>query len=225
MECGEEGIKRVAEEVQRSIGYFVEHFEKMNLPLMCNSFSLWRGLAYERLKQIDSFEKDPALVHEFYLQCECYYLKRFIEKISSPNIQLQALAANSEESDNARYLTLLSEYNQELWKHTIYVELFEDLIAIPYLQQVFPKNKRYRLKHRFQELSPLRNSERTDEMVEKVSEKVIKKGFGEIVEKVFTKTFLLRASSVAIRLNPIAIAATFAFSSLVDYYKKEKKEE
>jgi len=54
---------------------------------------------------------------------------------------------------------------------------------------------------------------------------VIKKGFGEIVEKVFTKTFLLRASSVAIRLNPIAIAATFAFSSLVDYYKKEKKEE
>jgi hypothetical protein len=48
MEFREEGIKIVADEVQRSIGFFVEHydFEKMNLPLICNSFSLWRGLAY-----------------------------------------------------------------------------------------------------------------------------------------------------------------------------------
>jgi hypothetical protein len=225
MECKQEKINRVAEEVQRSIGYFVEHFdfEKMNLPLVCNSFTLWRGLALERLKQLPSFEKDPTLLHEFYLHSECYYLKRFIEKVSSPTIQPQALATSSEEIDSARYLALLTEYNQVLWKHTIYVELFEDLITIPYLEEAFPKNKRYRLKHRFQELSPLRSSERTDEMVEKVSEKVIKKGFGEIVEKLFTKTFLLRASSVAIRLNPIAIAATFAFSSLIDYYKKEKK--
>jgi hypothetical protein len=60
--------------------------------------------------------------------------------------------------------------------------------------------------------------------MEKVSEGVLKKGFGEIVEKIFTKTFLLRASSIAIKLNPFAIAATFAFSSLLEYYRKEKKE-
>jgi hypothetical protein len=36
---------------------------------------------------------------------------------------------------------------------------------------------------------------------------------------------LLRASSIAVRLNPVAIAATFAFSSLVDYYRQERREE
>lgn len=54
MQCREEGIKRVAEEVQRSIGYFLGHFdfERMNLPLICNSYGLWRGLVFERLKQM-----------------------------------------------------------------------------------------------------------------------------------------------------------------------------
>jgi hypothetical protein len=42
---------------------------------------------------------------------------------------------------------------------------------------------------------------------------------------VFTRTFLLRASSIAVRLNPVAIAATFAFSSLVDYYRQERRED
>lgn len=41
----------------------------------------------------------------------------------------------------------------------------------------------------------------------------------------FTKTFLLRASSIAIRLNPVAIAATFAFSTLMDFYRQGKREE
>jgi hypothetical protein len=57
-------------------------------------------------------------------------------------------------------------------------------------------------------------------VMEKVSEGILKKGFGELTEKVFTRTFLLRASSIAIRLNPVAIGATFAFSSLVDYYRR-----
>lgn len=122
MEC-KEGIKRVVEEVQGTIGYFVDHFdfEKMNLPLICNSYGLWRGIAFQRLEQMPSFESDSSLVHEFYLQSECYFLKQFIEKALSPSIQLQALASTAEESDNARYLALLTEYNQVLWKHTIYV--------------------------------------------------------------------------------------------------------
>lgn len=61
--------------------------------------------------------------------------------------------------------------------------------------------------------------------MEKVGEGVLKKGVGELAEKIFTKTFLLRASSIAIRLNPVAIAATFAFSTLMETYRQSKREE
>lgn len=112
-----------------------------------------------------------------------------------------------------------------LWKHTLYCELFEDLISLPYLASLFPPNKKYRLAYRYAQISPLRTSEQGGALMEKVSEGILKKGIGELTEKVFTRTFLLRASSIAVRLNPVAIAATFAFSSLVDYYRQERREE
>jgi len=49
-------------------------------------------------------------------------------------------------------------------------------------------------------------------IIENVSSNLIKKTFGVIAEKMFTRTFLLQASTLAIKLNPLAIAASFAFS-------------
>ena len=56
------------------------------------------------------------------------------------------------------------------------------------------------------------NSKGSGEILEKVGQNIITKSVGQIIEKVFTKTFLIRASSLAIRLNPLAMAASFAFS-------------
>jgi len=58
-----------------------------------------------------------------------------------------------------------------------------------------------------------------------MSEGIVKKGFSAVAEKVFTKTFILQASTLAVKLNPFAMIASFGFSELISYYRKEKKEE
>lgn len=80
--------------------------------------------------------------------------------------------------DSQKLVEMLAKYSRALWKHTLYCELFEDIIAIPYLASLFPSNKKYRLASKYSQLSPVRSSEKGGEMMEKVSEGVLKKGFG-----------------------------------------------
>lgn len=60
-------------------------------------------------------------------------------------------------------------------------------------------------------------------MTDKAKNVLVNKGFGIIAQKLFTKTFILQASSLAIRLNPLSMVASFAFSELISKYRKEKK--
>ena len=62
-------------------------------------------------------------------------------------------------------------------------------------------------------------------MTDKAKNVIMNKGFGILAEKIFTKTFILQASSLAIRLNPLSMVASYAFSELVSKYRKEKKGE
>jgi hypothetical protein len=56
-----------------------------------------------------------------------------------------------------------------------------------------------------------------------LSSGLVNKGIGFITEKLFTKTFLLQASSLAVKLNPIAMLASFAFAELIAKLRKQKK--
>lgn len=58
-----------------------------------------------------------------------------------------------------------------------------------------------------------------------MSDTLVSKGIGIIAEKIFTKTFIISASSFAIRLNPICMVASFAFGELIGKYRKDKKGE
>lgn len=62
-------------------------------------------------------------------------------------------------------------------------------------------------------------------MTDKAKNVLVNKGFGILAEKLFTKTFILQASTLAIRLNPLSMVASYAFSELVGKYRKEKKGE
>ena len=64
-----------------------------------------------------------------------------------------------------------------------------------------------------------------DQVTDKAKNVIVNKGFGILAEKVFTKTFILQASTLAIRLNPLSMVASFAFSELISKYRKEKKGE
>ena len=64
-----------------------------------------------------------------------------------------------------------------------------------------------------------------DQVTDKAKNVLVNKGFGILAEKLFTKTFILQASTLAIRLNPLSMVASYAFSELVGRYRKEKKGE
>lgn len=82
-------------------------------------------------------------------------------------------------------------------------------MALPYLQTLFPSQK-YQLR---EDLCPeLISLHAQGQLVtEKMSNTLVNKGFGIIAEKLFTKTFIIQASSLAIRLNPLCMVASFAF--------------
>lgn len=75
-------------------------------------------------------------------------------------------------------MELVDQYSHLLWQHTLYCELFEDLVSLPYLAGIFPPNKKYRLVQRYAQISPLRTSEQDGALMEKVSEGILKKGIG-----------------------------------------------
>lgn len=96
-----------------------------------------------------------------------------------------------------------------------------DFISYPYLTCIFPATKVYRLNSKLIPLNSFSHATTVgSKIIEDVSSSLIKKTFGAIAEKMFTGTFLLQASTLAIRLNPIAIVASVAFSEVFGYYKK-----
>lgn len=223
--------------MEGTLGKLVANFDfaSIRLPLIRNSFTLWRSLAFDTASRLPFYPLHPHAHLLFHQLADCRHLRLFVEKLQQAE-QALSEAGNTAEIckgvevggatsvEGKVQLELADRYSHLLWNHSLYCELFEDLVALPYLAAVFPPNKKYRLAARYAQISPVRASEKGGVM-EKVSEGILKKGFGELTEKVFTRTFLLRASSIAVRLNPVAIGATFVFSSLVDYYRRERKEE
>jgi hypothetical protein len=67
-------------------------------------------------------------------------------------------------TESQMQLEHMAKYSRALWRHTLYCELFEDLVAIPYLASLFPSNKKYRLAARYSQLSPAR-TEKGGEMM------------------------------------------------------------
>lgn len=96
-------------------------------------------------------------------------------------------------------------------------------MTLPYLRGILPEKCRYQLKNEF--LPDIVGHKVEENIKEKVSTSLVNKGFGIIAEKIFTKTFIIQASSLAIRLNPICMVASYAFGELITKYRKDKKGE
>lgn len=94
---------------------------------------------------------------------------------------------------------------------------------MPYLWDVFKENKKYQLREEY--CPDIVGFVDKDKVADKAKNIIVNKGFGILAEKVFTKTFILQASSLAIKLNPLSMVASFAFSELISKYRKEKKGE
>lgn len=118
---------------------------------------------------------------------------------------------------------LEAAWGRAIWEHSLWCELLLDIVNYPYLQAVFPPSRNYRLTPRVAAINWGQKAEGREQMLEEVGANIVKKGVGSLAEKMFTRTFLLQASSIAIRLNPFALAASFAFSELLAVYRKDKK--
>ena len=144
-------------------------------------------------------------------------LKKFIQKCRESEPKLA--------ERDTRQETLMEEYNQIVWVHSLYRDLFQDLVKLPYLTHLFPKEIKYRLRANYDINPDVTDEEEPADISTKVSQGIMKKGVGTLAEKIFTRTILFKASSLAIRLNPLAMATSYLFSELLEVIKKTKKED
>jgi hypothetical protein len=73
----------LSEAVEETIGQLLAHFDfaSIRLPLIRNSFTLWRTLALQRANRLPFYHSHPQAKLLFHQLADCHYLRHFVDKL------------------------------------------------------------------------------------------------------------------------------------------------